>query len=65
MKKILLVAVALVSLGTTSCKKDWTCTCTDNTTGDKTEYPIGNSRRPEASLACDIYEGFGEDCSLN
>lgn len=65
MKKVLLIAVTLISISSmSSCKKDWICTCTYSTTGDKTEYPIANSRRPEASLACDFYEGFGEDCSL-
>lgn len=64
MKKLLLFVVAAVTIGSTSCKKDWVCECTDSTTGSTTEFQIPNSRRPEASVSCDFYEGFGEDCSL-
>lgn len=64
MKKALLIAVALVSIGFTSCKKDWTCTCTDTATGESTDFTISNSRRPEASTACNVFELAGEDCKL-
>lgn len=64
MKKILtLVAVAFVAaIVLPSCKKDWTCVCTDSS-GDKTSYTINDSRKPEAKLVC---EGFriNESCEL-
>lgn len=64
MKKLLffsLVAVTMFSFS--SCKKDWICKCSDGT-GYTSEWELGNMRRPEASLSCDTYEAFGEDCSL-
>lgn len=64
MKKVLLIAAALVTIGFTSCKKDWTCTCTDDTTGESYDFEISNSRRPEASTACNLLEVSGEDCKL-
>lgn len=64
MKKAILIAVALISIGFTSCKKDWTCTCTD-ADGDTWDIPITNSRRPEASTACKLFEyGADENCKL-
>ncbi len=64
MKKVLFFAVAICAIGFTSCKKDWTCTCTDEF-GDSYSYEIQNSRRPEASTACNAFEFAGENCSLN
>lgn len=64
MRKITFISAALLTtVALTSCKNDWICRCTDGT-GNVDEYQIGNSRRPEASLSCDFYEEFGEDCSL-
>jgi hypothetical protein len=64
MKKLLtLIAVVFVAaIVLPSCKKDWTCVCTDSS-GDQTSYTISNSRKPEAKLVC---EGFviGETCEL-
>ena len=63
MKKALLAFVALVSIGFTSCKKDWTCTCTEGTT--TVDYTISNLRRPEASTICTTYERTaGVSCKL-
>lgn len=64
MKKALLFAIAIVSISFTSCKKDWTCTCTDNVTGESYDMPISNARKPEASTACTLFELSGEDCKL-
>lgn len=64
MKKSLFIAVALISIGFTSCKKDWTCACRDNTLGEMDEYTIKDSRRPEASLSCDALEIGYDDCTL-
>ena len=64
MKKILtLIAVVfVVAIVLPSCKKDWTCVCTDSN-GDISEYQISNSRKPEAKLACEAF-GFGDECDL-
>ena len=64
MKQALFIAIALISIGFTSCKKDWACSCTDSN-GDTWEYEISNARRPEASTACNLFEyGADEDCKL-
>lgn len=67
MKKATLITAALLSIAFTSCKKDWTCECKDDSTGDVlTESPISNSRQPEAKLACEglnVY-GAGVTCKL-
>ena len=64
MKKILtLIAVVFAAaIVLPSCKKDWTCVCTDSN-GDQTTYNINDSRRPEAELACEAFS-FAQECEL-
>jgi hypothetical protein len=64
MKKILtLIAVVFVAaIVLPSCKKDWTCVCTDSN-GDVYEFAINDSRKPEAKLACEDFT-WGDECSL-
>ncbi len=38
MKKITILSIALVALSFASCKKDWTCTCTDATGGEVKKF---------------------------
>lgn len=66
MKKLFtLIAVAFVAaIVLPSCKKDWTCSCTDSN-GDVYEWSIENSRKPEAKLVCEGYMSIGTDCDLN
>ena len=51
MKKII-VAFGVVALfaGTTSCKKDWTCTCSDS--ADSASFAIENETKKDAESAC-------------
>jgi hypothetical protein len=64
MKKLLtLLIVAFIgAVVLPSCKKDWTCVCTDSN-GNETTTTISNSRKPEAELACEAF-GFATDCEL-
>lgn len=64
MKKLLFIALAFFAIGFTSCKKDWTCECKDPTSGEVFSYQINDARKPEASLACDVYKVADIDCSL-
>jgi len=66
MKKVitLFAAVGFMAIGFTSCKKDFTCVCT-NSNGDKDSYPITNTRRPDAKITCEALEFGYEDCSLD
>lgn len=65
MKKLFtLIAVAAVAaIVLPSCKKDWTCECTDSS-GDVTSWEIQNSRKPEAKLACEGFISVGTECKL-
>ena len=49
MKKSLLVAVALIALGTTSCKKDWTCDCGD----PASSFEIKETTKQSAKALCE------------
>lgn len=64
MKKTLLFAIAVVSIGFTSCKKDYKCECTEN--GQVVvEGEIKDSRKPEASAACKLLgTGSSVECKL-
>ncbi len=68
MKKII-VAFGVVALfaGTTSCKKDWTCTCSDSV--NSVSFTIENETKKDAESACNetntIYVGTGVGCSLD
>lgn len=59
MKKITLIASSALLLATiafTSCKKDYTCVCTykdSNGQSQSDEYPINNSRKPDAKIVCE------------
>ena len=69
MKKII-VAFGVVALfaGTTSCKKDWTCTCSDSV--NSASFPIENQTKKDAESECNelnsiYYVGTGVGCSLD
>lgn len=55
MKKIMIILglVATVSLG--SCKKDWTCTCTDQS-GNHSYHTIPDASLSDAKKTCDGFE---------
>ncbi len=67
MKRIaLLLAVASV-ISFSSCKKTWTCQCTDNN-NNTTYHEIGNSTLHDADKTCNNFEfntgGSYNNCSL-
>ena len=76
MKKIFLFAGVLFLFSATSCKKDYTCSCTgyESTSGSLTitvsanDYPIENAKKKDAEDACaelhTTYSAFGASCSL-
>jgi hypothetical protein len=69
MKKLSIIAVAaLFTLGLTSCKKDYTCTCTDST-GAKQVYDLGKQKKGDAKDACNTAGSLwilaGGTCSLD
>lgn len=50
---IMLGLIAMISLG--SCKKDWTCTCTDQS-GNNTYHTIPSSTLHDANNTCNGFE---------
>ncbi|MBN9292682.1 MAG: hypothetical protein J0G96_01735 [Flavobacteriia bacterium] len=54
MKKVLFVAAVAV-LGLSSCKKDWTCSCT-GTSGSANVATYSNTTKKLATDACKTYE---------
>lgn len=49
MKKTLLFALAIVAIGFTSCKKDWTCDCGD----DDLSFEIKETTKRSAKTLCE------------
>lgn len=67
MKKLVLAVAALGLISLTSCKKDYTCTCSG---GSMTSiaYPFNKMKKSDAQSACDTYNATfklaGGSCSL-
>lgn len=51
MKKFVLFVAAAATLGLTSCKKDWTCTCTYD--GESESYDINGKTKKDAEAQCE------------
>ncbi len=49
MKKALFIAVALFTIGFTSCKKDWTCDCGD----PDSNFEIKETTKTNAKALCE------------
>jgi len=70
MKGTILSIAALCVLGLASCKKDYTCECTYQGTGDITvteKHDIKNAALDDAKDKCDDYEDnttFSKTCTL-
>ncbi|MBL7692715.1 MAG: hypothetical protein JNM41_14075 [Flavipsychrobacter sp.] len=56
MKKLIpMIAVAALATMFTSCKKDYSCTCTSSASGSTTstmKYPLGKQKKKDAESAC-------------
>ncbi len=68
MKKIASIAfVALIAVAFTSCKKDYTCTCTASGKAE-IKIPINKAKKKDATKTCDAakttYSSVGYSCSL-
>jgi hypothetical protein len=66
--KNLIICIGLLALfiGVASCKKDWTCTCSDG--ASLYSWPIENVKKSDAQATCDqltdIYAGTSITCSI-
>lgn len=68
MKKIApIAAIALFAVAFTSCKKDYTCTCTASGQND-IKIPINKAKKKDAQKTCDAaqttYSVAGYSCKL-
>jgi hypothetical protein len=68
MKKVTSIAlIALLAVGFTSCKKDWTCTCKDKD-GKESPYTYPKVPKKTAKASCDAantsWTAGGGSCSL-
>jgi len=69
MKKIFVLSGVLAIIGFSSCKKDWSCLCT-NQNGSQTSYPINNQTLLNARDKCkdmnytDATLGTSQTCAL-
>lgn len=76
MKNAMILLAALVTIGLTSCKKDWTCTCTESqtspdgtvTVSESDTFTIKEANRLDAKDACneaEIQDGnYSKSCDL-
>lgn len=52
-----LLATIAMSLGFSSCKKEWSCECTDKATGAKETFSLaayGKIKKSQAELLCNV-----------
>ena len=69
MKKVTLIIGVLAMIGLNSCKKDWTCICTDQS-GNQTPYLINNQTILNARNQCKAKDytnttlGTSQSCSI-
>lgn len=47
-----------------SCRKEYTCTCKDNTTGEVTVYKLTTRNKTLAKKACDVFDITSNTCTL-
>jgi hypothetical protein len=52
MKKVFLILSVLAVISVSSCKKNYTCTCTNNTTGATTTTTVSASSSTDAIVQC-------------
>ena len=67
MKKLTLVATILfIGAAFTSCKKDWTCSCSDSS--DSEDTAIKDKTKKDAKSACNtldvLWQSSGGSCKL-
>ncbi|HWB63408.1 MAG TPA: hypothetical protein VG603_07860 [Chitinophagales bacterium] len=68
MKTVIMFIAAAGIMMLASCKKEWTCQCTDNS-GNTTYHTISNATLHDANSTCNNFEynlggGLYNNCSL-
>ena len=69
MKKIVILSIALMALSFASCKKDYTCTCTDATGGEVKKFKKVTKKQAlsncQSKTVTDPSGTSSETCSLS
>lgn len=63
MKKMTLLAIAFVAISVASCKKDYTCNCTD-AQGQITEVTVIHNTKSAAQTTCAARKSLPETCAI-
>lgn len=68
MKKVASIAmIALLAVGFTSCKKDYTCSCKDSSGTETASYQFPKAKKSDAKTACESWNSLqinGATCAL-
>ena len=66
MKKLLFITLAMFAVGFTSCKKDHTCECVDDETGEVLVTRTINNTKKLEKTECETSNlaGFGITCKI-
>ena len=64
MKKLFILAVIAAGFTMTSCKKDYTCSCTITGSTTPIEYKWTKITKKDATAACDALKIGGANCTL-
>lgn len=69
MKKIAILSLALMALSFASCKKDWTCTCSDATGGEVKTFKKITKKQAlsncQSKTVTDASGSSSETCTLS
>ncbi|MES2515875.1 MAG: hypothetical protein V4580_17100 [Bacteroidota bacterium] len=64
MKKLSILAIACLAISFASCKKDYTCVCSNS--GSNVHKIIGVSKKTaRANCVSTVYNGYSETCTLS
>lgn len=68
MKKTAILSIAVLALSFASCKKDWTCTCTDATGGEVKKFKKITKQQAlsncQSKTVTDVNGSGSETCTL-
>ena len=65
MKKGILLIAGIAMFATTSCRRNWTCTCVDSEDGYTAAYPIVLQKKKDAENICASHEYAGSTYSTS
>lgn len=64
MKKAIFILAAFAAVGFTSCRKDYTCVCKDDSTGITTSTTTIHTKKSLASSECSLNDTYYTTCTI-